>query len=231
MLKLILYYLIHIIQKLVVVNPNVEIVATLFQCLRSKITENIKRNIVIMVNGGGFIFDDMFDLNYKKVISIKYPNCSIVNLEYPKNRNFDYIYSEFKKNWKKLSHYNVVCIFAHSAGAGLVLRLSKDYKLRKVILFSPFINWNNNYQDNVKDILNIDVLNKIIYMFNYKTKCNVKNIQNLRIVSGSDEIMLPDVKDFCYENNVTDFTILKNKPHGLMMWRFDHDFSLEKFIV
>jgi hypothetical protein len=135
----------------------------------------------------------------------------------------------------QLKNIDIVKIFSHSAGCGLTLALSKKFKLPEIILVSPFIGWNINYLKNIKYskdfLLGQNIIN-IINDFNFDIKkyFRIKNINKIKIITGSNEILLQDVKYFCEDNNIQDLTIIPNKPHGLITWLLYDDFFINLII-
>lgn len=212
------------------IYPNIELIYD--KNISSPNSLEPKQSIVI-VNGGAFIANDSFDLYICDAMQLKFPNHQIISIHTLKNVSFDLIIDQFKKDWSELINNKITIthVFAHSAGASIILSLSKYYRLPKLILISPFIVW--NISKITTDMITLDFIKpqmilRIIkdFNFNIKNYFNPLNINSIKIFVGSNEVLLADVQYFCIDNNIKDLTILPNNPHGLITWLVYNNFDI-----
>ena len=199
-------------------------------------------NVVVFINGGGFIINGNTDLVVSYHLLKKLKNIIILSIQYNIEYSFDdinkqvlYEYNNIKKN------HNIISIISDSAGSSLALNLIFNLKEKqniKFVLLSPWLNikyikFNESISYIINDdydIINIEMINKI-YNYKFKNK-NFTNILNMLsipedlikkipetfIMTGSKEILLDDSIQFynnLQKNNIkSEIKILKNQNHG-----------------
>ena len=215
-------------EKFKLVIPNVELLDY------SNNMSNLNKQTIIILNGGTFIGNDSFDILISDNINLKYPNHQILYINTLKNVSFDLILNDLKNTWTQLEikSINIVKIYAHSSGCGLILALSKYFRLPELILVSPFIGWNIQNIPKNHDIILYPNIIQIIkeFKFNIRDYLNMNNINDIKFFVGGNEILLTDVQSFSQDNNIKDITIIPNKPHGLNMWILYSDFDINLII-
>ena len=181
---------------------------------------------VLIINGGGFVFDDFFDWFISSRIKLKYPNANIITLDYLKNSHFDKIVIDAKKKLENITFVNPIHLYAHSAGCALGLALSNYINFTTISFVSPFFSFGpvKEISNNI-DILNPTTINFISKKYNININKYIPNVKfpiNTRIIFGSKEIMKPNILKFSNLMGIQKIISLKNKIHGLPLWYFEN---------
>ena len=189
----------------------------------NKIKDN-KLDTIIIINGGGFLGDDLFDIIIGKKIEKLYPNTNIVTIDYPKITNFDLVINNVKNEIIE-KKYKVKHIYAHSAGCAIAITLPKFIKVKNMTLLSPYFAWTDKItsnQDSKYDYINPSLVNilKNKYNIDIKKYINQKILKscNIKIIVGKKEVLLKDTLAFCIDMNINNIVILKEKYHGIRSW-------------
>jgi hypothetical protein len=219
--------LLYVKDKFINLYPNIDYYSNYYS--------NSNKTILI-INGGGFIMDDLFDILICDTLKKKYINYQILTIKTLKNKSFSEIFEHLINTILQLKNINIVKIYSQSAGSALTLALTKYFKLPEIILLSPLICWNIDYLKNINNskdfILGKTIINIINdFNFNIKNYFRIKNITKIKIICGSDEILLQDIKYFCKDNNIKDLIILPNKAHSLLSWILYDDFFIDSIIL
>ena len=227
--NLIGYSVFDSIQNYIVKNKKFNIFIPLSNKLRSifKPYNKIKdKNLdtVLIINGGGFLGDDLFDVTIGNKIEKFYPNANIVTIDYPKTTNFDLVVNNVKNEIIN-KKYKVIHIYAHSAGCAIAVTLPKFIKIQNITLVSPYLAWTDKIISNKEsqyDSINPSLVNIIKNKYNIEIKKYInKDILkscNIKIVVGKKEVLLQDTLAFCIDMNITNIVILKEKYHGIGSW-------------
>lgn len=228
--SLISYSIVNSTQDYIVSNKKFNLFTPLSNKLRSifKPYNKIKdKNLdtVLIINGGGFLGDDFFDVIVGKKIEELYPNINIVTIDYPKTTNFDLVVNNVKNNIIE-KKYRVIHIYAHSAGCAIAVTLPKFIKVKNITLLSPYLAWTNNITTNNEyDYINPSLVNTLKNKYNIEIKKYInKDILkhcNIKIIVGKKEVLLKDTLAFCIDMEITNIIILKEKYHGARSWDLD----------
>ncbi len=182
---------------------------------------------VLIINGGGFLGDDLFDTIIGKRVEELYPNANIVTIDYPKITNFDLVVNNVKNEIIN-KKYKIQHIYAHSAGCAIAVTLPKFIKVKNMTLLSPFLVWTDKItsdQESEYDYINPKMANMLKNKYNidirkYINKEILKDC-NIKIIVGKKEVLLKDTLAFCIDMNITNIVILKEKYHGVRSWTIE----------
>jgi len=218
-------------------------------------------DVIIYINGGGFISHDNGDLIFAKntlpKINIIKP-ISILSIRYSVPNNYKNLHLEILNAYKHIqeSGKNIISIIGDSAGCNLILSLLNyipSINTKILCLISPFINLdinkdkNSSFNNNKdKDIINYKCLD-----FCINTYCNginknnilvspinnidkIKKIDKILVIASGNEILYDDIVNFSNKINAT-IKIYKNKCHCFFIYEsffyFYHDEQIYKDII
>jgi hypothetical protein len=179
---------------------------------------------VLIINGGGFIFDDFFDWFIAKKIINKFPNANIITLDYLRNEPFDNIVLDASNKINKMQLVKPIHLYAHSAGCALGIALSNYIFFKSITFVSPFFSFGKVKDiSNNNDILKPNTINYISKKYKIDINKYVSNAKlpiNTKIIFGSKEVMKPNILLFSKIMGIQTVISLKNKIHGLPLWYF-----------
>ena len=216
------FYIKKVIAKMYVKikNKNIKI-----KKITNKITiYNYKKEnnkFIVIINGGGLIFDDITDLVIINNLLSKLNNYNIIVISYNLFNKISDTSKEVNNTFKVLLQYNfnIEIFIGNSIGCTLLLELFKVYKQftdKKVILSSPIVNFNVTYNKKKNnDFINYNFYNYVkTKYFDYNISINYDNLPKSLIICGSNELFYYDIIDFHKKCKNSELYCIKNGVHS-----------------
>ena len=222
-----MYFILYIIKlvllQIYIKNKNIKI-----KNLTDKITiYNYNKNntkSIVVINGGGLIFEDYTDIVIINNILPKLNNYNIIVIKYKLLNKLSKTIEEVHNTFKILLTYNfnIKVFIGNSIGATILLKLFKIYKQftkEKFILISPIVNYNvkyNKYNKYIKaDLINYDFYNYINNKYYDKNIIiDYNSLPNTFIICSSNEIFYYDIVNFHNKCKNSKLYIIKNGCHS-----------------
>lgn len=176
---------------------------------------------IVIVNGGGLIFDDVTDIIIINNILPKLNNYNIIVIKYDLFNKLSKTIEEVNNTFNLLLTYNfnIKVFIGNSIGSTILLdlfKIHKQFTKEKLILISPVVNHNVEYNKN----MNLDFINYDFYNFlkneYYDTNINIDYdlLPNTFIICGGNEIFYYDIVDFHNKCKNSELYCIKNGVHS-----------------
>jgi hypothetical protein len=212
-------YIIKLLGYIYIKNKNIKI-----KNLTDKINiynYNQNNNSIVIINGGGLIFEDCTDITIVNNILPKLNNYNIIVIKYNLFNKLSETIKEVNNTFKLLLTYNfnIKVFIGNSIGCTILLELFKIHKQfikEKLILLSPVVNRNVKYNKNTKkDFINYNIYNYIKNKYYDKDiiiDCN--SLPNTFIICGENEIFYYDIINFHNKCKNSKLYCIKNGVHS-----------------
>ena len=176
---------------------------------------------IIIINGGGLIFNDVTDMIIINNILPKLNNYNYIVIKYELFNKLSETIEEVKETFKILLTYNlkIKVFISNSIGCLILFELFKTFTQfteEKFILISPVVNINVKCNKNIKkDILNYTLYNYVKNKYYDKDIIIDYNVlPNMFIICSSNEIFYYDIIDFYNKNKKSKLYCIQNGVHS-----------------
>lgn len=223
MLPIYTYYIIFSIYKifstLYIKHKNIKILKLNEQIIIYNYNKNNKS--IVIINGGGLLFEDTTDHVIITNVLNKLPNNNIIVIKYNLFNKFSKTSKEVIDTFNLLLKYNlnIEIFIGNSIGCSLLLELfkvNKQFTDKKLILISPLVNFNLKYNKNInKDAISYDLYNYIKNLFyDREIEIDYNTLPKVFTICGSDEIFYYDIVDFNNKCKNSKLYVIDNGIHS-----------------
>lgn len=194
------------------------------KCINENLTiynYNKNNKTIIIINGGGLIFEDITDITIMNNILPKLNNYNIIVIKYSLLNKLSETIKEINETFKLLLTYNfnIKVFIGNSIGCTILFELFKIYKQfinEKLILISPVVNIDIKYNNNFKkDLINYNFYNYIkkkLYDINVIIDYSI--LPNTFIICSNNEVFYDDIIDFHNKFKKSKLYCVKNGYHS-----------------
>lgn len=182
---------------------------------------NKNNKSIVVINGGGLIFEDTTDHIISTKILNKLPNYNIIVIKYNLFDKFSKTSKEVNDTFNSLLKYNfnIEVFIGNSIGCTLLVELfkiNKQFTNKKLILISPLVKFDLKYNNNMnKDAINYDLYNYIKNMlYDREIIINYDTLPKVFTICGSNEIFYHDIIEFNNKCKNSKLYIIDNGIHS-----------------
>ena len=212
-------YIIKLLANIYIQSKNIKI-----EKLTDKITVynyDPNNKSIVIINGGGLIFDDITDIIIINNILPKLNNYNIIVIKYDLFNKLSETIEEVNNTFNLLLTYNfnIKVFIGNSIGSTILLdlfKIHKQFTKEKLILISPIVNHNVECNKNMNlDFINYDFYNFLKNRY-YDTNINIDYdlLPNTFIICGGNEIFYYDIVDFHNKCKNSELYCIENGVHS-----------------